>query len=445
MSFLQDLLSSVFNREGQDDANLDGRSIAELCDALMSERGEMSGNRLAHSLLTRFESSDESAQLEFFHLLLDRYDINANHVLRAAQRYADETSADHLAILTDSVEPRRKELLRRLNRIPGATGQLVRMREVLLSLMKEHPDLARIDLDFSRLFGAWFNRGFLVLREIDWHTPANILEKIIEYEAVHAITDWPSLRSRLQPTDRKCFAFFHPAMLDEPLIFVEVALTKTTPDSIQGVLAEERDVLEANQTSTAVFYSISNCQAGLKGVSFGNFLIKQVAAELSAQLPNLTEFRTLSPIPSLMRWIHSLDADVGEGTELYEHGEAVLAATVIAAGDDAMELSDDIDDKLKAMTAHYLTAETRSDNQPLDPVARFHLGNGASLDQILAFGDTSEKGATQSASLMVSYLYDLDRVIANHEAYARQRTVVTSSTVNAYLTQAKKARKRMAS
>lgn len=444
ISFLQDLLSSVFTREEQDEAGLDQRSMSELCDALMSEQGEMSGNRLAHSLISRFEHSDTESQQAFFELLLERYDINANHAVRAAQRYAEENTAANLAILMDSVEPRRKELLRRLNRIPGATGQLVRMRESLRSMISDQSDLARVDLDFERLFNAWFNRGFLVLREIDWHTPANVLEKIIAYEAVHAINDWDALRSRLQPPDRKCFAFFHPAMLDEPLIFVEVALMNSDPTSIQDVLSDERTVLETADATTAVFYSISNCQRGLAGVSFGNFLIKQVAKELSTLLPQLSVFRTLSPVPGLMSWVNEFGADSQTSEQLYEHGEAMRLAQNIASGDATLPLEDEDSQKLAAMVAHFLTHESRADHQPQDLVARFHLGNGASLDQILPAADTSAKGAAQSASVMVSYLYDLDKVIENHEAYARQRSVIRSEMVDRLLSHAKKVKKRAA-
>lgn len=444
ISFLQDLLASVFTREEQSDTPVDPRSMGELCDALMSERGEMSGNRLARSVLSGFSSGNTDLKLEFFSLLADRYDINANHALRAAQHYSDESSTDNLSILMDSVEPRRKELLRRLNRIPGATGELVRMREVLLELLPDHLELERVDLDFANLFTAWFNRGFLVLREIDWHTPANVLEKIIAYEAVHAINDWDSLRSRLQPTDRKCFAFFHPAMLDEPLIFVEVALTNAAPTSIQKVLSSDREELDATQADTAVFYSISNCQSGLKGVSFGNFLIKQVAKELSAQLPNLNTFRTLSPVPGLMHWANGLDDDYFDSNDFYVHGEALQEAKRIANGSETSESDDELQSKLTALAAHYLCVQTRADNQPADPVARFHLGNGASLDQILPQADVSEKGLRQSAGVMVSYLYDLDKVIPNHEIYARRRTVITSDAVNTALGVGKKSRKRNA-
>ena len=190
-----------------------------------------------------------------------------------------------------AAEPRRQELVRRLNLAPGGTAALVRMREELLKHLRKHPELRRVDADFSHLFGSWFNRGFLVLRHIDWTTPANILEKIIRYEAVHAIGTWDDLRNRLEPADRRCYGFFHPQLVDEPLIFVEVALTEAIPDSVAPLLDLERSPIEADRATTAVFYSISNTQRGLAGVSFGNFLIKQVVEDLKAELPERPHLR----------------------------------------------------------------------------------------------------------------------------------------------------------
>lgn len=449
ISYLSDLLSSVFARQDLDSLSEPQGSFVELCDALLSQRGEMSGNRLARGLLNRFANASAEEQLAFFKMLLSRFDINAEHAVRAAQRYSDDKSADGLAILIDSVEPRRQELLRRLNRIPGATNELVKMRALLLQACKQDNDLRRIDVDFQQLFRSWFNQGFLVLREIDWHSPANILEKIIAYEAVHEISSWSDLRGRLKPSDRRCFAFFHPAMLDEPLIFVEVALTTERPDSISDVLESDRKIIAGNDATVAVFYSISNCQRGLAGVSFGNSLIKQVAKELSAELPNLTSFRTLSPVPGLIRWIdnqvqaHSpqdsdLDSPASEAHALLEHLRIAKRVSVqLNESADLHEL-----EQLQLLVAHYLTQEKRSDLQPLDPVARFHLGNGASLDAVLPGADTSEKGLAQSSSVMVSYLYDLDKVEQNHEAYANEREVITSSAIKALFNKPRRARKR---
>jgi len=265
---------------------------------LLSSRGEVSGNRLSRSILDGFASASSEDQLAFFFWMLDELDIDSGAALSAIKDFESTRSAENWERLSAATEPKRVELLRRINRIPEATEKLVRMREALHGFLPNHGQLARLDVDFEHLFKLWFNRGFLVLREIDWTTPANILEKIIQYEAVHEINDWSDLRSRLEPIDRKCFAFFHPVMNDEPLIFVEVALTQQLPPSIQSVLTTERDHVQPDEATQAVFYSISNCQPGLRGVSFGNFLIKHVATELAASFPSLEIFRTLSPVPA---------------------------------------------------------------------------------------------------------------------------------------------------
>lgn len=444
ISYLSELLSSVFARDQQQAGVEERGSFSELCDALLSQSGEMSGNRLARGLLKRFRQSSEAEKLEFFQMLAERFDINAEHAVRAAQRYASSKTDGNLTILMDSVEPKRQELFRRLNRVPGATNELVQMRANLLSMLKEYPELRAIDVDFQRLFRAWFNQGFLVLREIDWHTPANVLEKIIEYEAVHAISNWSELRSRLEPVDRRCFAFFHPAMLDEPLIFVEVALTKSSPGSIGQVLELDREGIADEEATMAVFYSISNCQQGLAGVSFGNFLIKQVAKELSRQLPNLKTFRTLSPIPGFMRWAGQA-ADTLNETPLANDAAHLPAGIRLAkriAEKDKLDATAEEFEQLRGVVAHYLIKVQRPDHLPIDPVARFHLGNGASLDAIMPGADSSAKGLKQSASAMVSYLYNLDKVEDNHEAYANNQTVIHSNEVAGLLEPNRRLRKR---
>jgi len=275
------------------------------------------------------------------------------------------------------------------------------MRRDLMQMSKDDPVLAAVDVDFVHLFRSWFNRGFLVLRPISWETPAHILEKIIAYEAVHAIDSWDDLRRRLQPTDRRCFAFFHPAMPDEPLIFVEVALTKGIPGSIQKVLAEDREALETDKADTAVFYSISNCQSGLAGISFGNSLIKQVVADLSVELPGLKKFVTLSPIPGLMKWLKEIGRDEDAGNP----------------------------DRLKTLGAHYLLSARNGDNEPRDPVARFHLGNGAMIHAVHANADTSAKGVKQSGGAMVNYRYNLKDISTNHERYVGAQEIAASTDV----------------
>ncbi|GHB23118.1 hypothetical protein GCM10007094_09230 [Pseudovibrio japonicus] len=274
------------------------------------------------------------------------------------------------------------------------------MRRDLLGFIKKEPDLARTDLDFRHLFNSWFNRGFLVLRPINWDSPAQILEKIITHEAVHAIDSWDDLRRRLQPEDRRCFAFFHPALPDEPLIFVEVALTKGVPSSIQRVLAEEREVVPIDEVDTAVFYSISNCQSGLAGISFGNSLIKQVVQDLSRQLRQLKTFVTLSPLPTFCKWAdhHGVDLPKDDGA-------------------------------LKELAAYYLLEAKREDDMPFDPVARFHLFNGALVHEVHVGADTSENGRRKSAGVMVNYLYDLQKISQNHEVFANKKEIVASKRV----------------
>jgi len=448
-SFLSDLLSTVFNRrDAEMDISEEG-SFADLCEALLSEHGEMLSQRLARGLLKRYRNASKDEKRSFFTHLLNELDIDPAAAIHCAETYAKDRNADSLNELISAVEPKRQELFRRLNRVPGATAELVRMRADLLDMQRAVPDLRRIDVDFQHLLRSWFNQGFLVLREIDWHTPANILEKIIAYEAVHAINSWSALRSRLEPHDRRCFAFFHPSMLDEPLMFVEVALTKSDPSTVREVLIPSRPVLDAYETDTAVFYSISNCQKGLAGVSFGNFLIKQVARELNEQLPNLTTFRTLSPVPGFMKWVMATSekgiqrGSLEEPTEPFdpELHEALRIAVRVGGSEDA-NFSVTEGQQLQHLVAHYLAVEKRASGEPLDPVARFHLRNGASLDRVLPGADVFRQGLSQSASVMVSYLYDLDLVDPNHEAYARELKVITSDEVGALLNRAKRSKNR---
>lgn len=403
MSFLADLLSTLFERRhrnflpwGRAD-----RPIATLADDLVGSSGEASGLALASAILSGYEQLDDAGRLEFLHHLADAMAINPDAVRANLDAYQQAPSKASYRAFMAAAEPRRQELFRRLNQVPEATARLVRMRADLLRLGHGNPALEALDLDLRHLFLSWFNRGFLVLRRISWESPAHILEKIIAYEAVHAIDSWDDLRRRIEPEDRRCFAFFHPAMPDEPLIFVEVALMRGIANSVQAVLAESREVLPADEAKTAVFYSISNCQAGLAGISFGNSLIKQVAADLSAELESLNTFVTLSPIPGLTRWLSS------EGIA-----------------------HDPVDtDMMRPLAAHYLLNAKGRGGLPHDPVARFHLGNGARIHAIHAHADTSAKGVEQSGSVMVNYLYDLASVEANHESFATRQQVIASGEV----------------
>ncbi len=329
-------------------------------------------------------------------------------------------------------EPRRQELFRRLNRAPGGTGALVAMRADLLEAMRRDRGLAVVDRDFQHLFASWFNRGFLVLRRIDWSSPAAILEKIIRYEAVHEIRDWDELRRRIDPSDRRCYAFFHPALVDEPLIFVEVALTLDPPAAIAPLLAEKRKHVGQDKARAAAFYSISNCQQGLTGVSFGNFLIKQVVEEIRRELPRIEAFVTLSPIPGLRPWIESCDDPAIERL-----AQAVREAALDEHWAEKPETSARLRAALEPLAAYYFLRARRDDGHVLDPVARFHLGNGARLERINWMGDLSRKGVAESYGLMVNYLYDLVEIERNHEAYANERAVAASNSVKRVLPSAR--------
>jgi len=404
MSLMTELLSGVFENRYRpwSKTETDTRTIEEMADALVHNAGEGSGIALATQLLDRFEESDDEAKLKFFTHLCQNMDIDAKAVESTLLSYRRNATAKTYQAFLESVDPIRQELIRRINRVPGATQKLVSMRAELLRLKGRESELDPLDLDFQHLLGSWFNRGFLVMRPITWETPAHILEKIIAYEAVHAIDSWDELRNRLQPEDRRCFAFFHLSMPDEPLIFVEVALTSTTPSSIHEVLAEEREQLPANEAKTAVFYSISNCQKGLAKISFGNFLIKQVARDLATELPNLTTYITLSPIPRMVEWL-------------------------VESGVNYKNVSDQT---LSELAANYLLNAKHVDGKPFDPVARFHLGNGAEVHAVHVNADMSEKGCDQSQGVMVNYRYILDSVATNHERFALENHIEANDSLH---------------
>jgi malonyl-CoA decarboxylase len=394
--------------------------------ALLSERGEASGVALARQILNTYAGFGAAERLAFLEILAERFGPDPVRLDRAIERYRADPGAPTATDLFAAAEPPRQELIRRLNLAPGGTAGVVRMREDVLAALHERPALAAVDNDFVHLLSSWFNRGFLEIRRIDWTTPAHILEKVIRYEAVHEITSWHDLQLRLEPADRRCFAFFHPALADEPLIFVEVALTTSIPQSIAPLLAGDRRPIAPQRARTAVFYSISNCQVGLKGVSFGNFLIKQVAEELKRELPSLRTFITLSPVPGFRAW---LQREAGAATFLRASDRRALEALDRpdwATDPAALKRARPV---LQAAVAHYFLQAKNGSGKPADPVARFHLGNGARLDRINWMGDGSVKGLRQGAGFMVNYRYDLGQVERNHEAYANRAEVVASQLV----------------
>jgi malonyl-CoA decarboxylase len=407
-----------------------GSGIAELSEDLLTQKGEASGTALAREVLDAYRALDADGRCAFFGHLEAEMAPDPDAVQAALDAY--RASPDHhtLVALGKAAEPRRQELIRRMNMAPGGTGALVAMREELLGLLCAHPRLRAVDSDFQHLFASWFNRGFLVMQRIDWQSPAHVLEKLIEYEAVHAVQGWPDLRRRLE-ADRRCFAFFHPALVDEPLIFVEVALVNDIAAQVQPLLDVDGTPQDPDAADTAIFYSISNCQAGLKGVSFGNFLIKQVAAELKEELPRLKTFATLSPIPGFRRWLARTASGGGDEADAALAARARQAEERMAGGwaPEGGAGGEALEKPLKSLCAHYLLRAKTAGGAPLDPVARFHLGNGARLERVNWCGDTSHKGVEESAGMMVNYLYDMPTVERNHEAYVNDGTVIASNQV----------------
>ncbi len=429
-NFLQDLLATVTERSRGLLAPLQNRqvtvdSVIELCERLMSSRGEASGVALANEVIAGLSALERSERLRFFEILAAKFAPSTEAVAAASAGYVADPSAEALVRLLDAVEPPRQELFRRINLAAGGTRALVELRRQLLPYLRDRPALRAVDHDLSHLFGSWFNRGFLTLKPIDWQTPASVLEKIIRYEAVHAINGWDDLRRRLQPPDRRCFAFFHPALADEPLIFVEVALTDNVPDGIADVLREDRDLVPEERRTVAVFYSISNCQEGLRGISFGNFLIKQVVEDLLIGVPTLKKFVTLSPVPGFRGWLANQSAAQPDRSDI------AAALQLLTAPDWSTnpETAARAKAALMPLAAEYFLAGTRPDGQPVDTVARFHLGNGASLDRINWLGDVSEKGLREGAGLMVNYLYDPGAIEENHEAYVNGGRIAASRAV----------------
>ena len=413
-------------RDRRGDAAARSASLVDLCDDLLSGRGEASGVALAREIFARYGELTTGPRIAFFEALATRFGVDRERIDAAVDAWARTGTDEAANELHHSSEPRRQELFRRLNLAPGGTQALVSMREDLMDAMVHRDDLGAVDQDFVHLFSSWFNRGFLVLRRIDWATPALILEKIIRYEAVHQIKDWDDLRRRIDPPDRRCYAFFHPALNDEPLIFVEVAFTDGIPRAIAPILGKDGMTLAPDRANTAVFYSISNCQRGLGGVSFGSFLIKQVVEEVSREFPRLQSFVTLSPVPGFASWLKRERAS----------NNPILLPEDLAALKDldtpdwwqngaAERLKEPL---LHAAATYFLSARNRNGGA-LDPVARFHLGNGARLEQLNPLGDLSEKGLAQAHGLMVNYQYDLDDIEKNHEAYAEGRTIVAAAGV----------------
>ncbi len=432
LAFLNDLVQAITRGERRDRVRGDGRGtltaqnllmrpaqerLAAACDVLMGRIGEAARIAVAEQALAAYAELDAGGRRDFFALLRDRFGADPDPIRKAYAAYDADPSAGHLAQLFEAVEPRRQTLLRRLNMAPGATLKLVGMRADLLDAIREDPALAPIDGDFAHLLSSWFNRGLLRLERVDWSTPAAILEKIIAYESVHKMSGWEDLRRRLDAADRRCYAFFHPATGDEPLIFVEVALTRAIPDAIAPILNAPRPDAAAD-ADTAVFYSINNSLRGLKGVSFGNLLIKQVVAVLQAELPELRTFVTLSPAPGFAGWLARQDGAAAEKLrKALEQGDW--------QGDPAA--ADRLRPDVEAMAAQYFTRARARSGAPADPVARFHLGNGAAAWRVNWPADLAPGAVKNAHGLMINYLYDPAAIETQHEAFVRDGTVATGA------------------
>ena len=414
--------------------------VESLADALMSERGEVLGTVIANDLVRLVRGAGGAERFELFALFARKYHPDAARVRAATEVWRAKPTPDNLATLAAAVESPRQELFRRMNMAPDGTATLVKLREHLGLQLKENPQFGVVDTDLRHLFMSWFNRGFLELQRISWNTPAAILEKLIAYEAVHAIDGWGDLRRRLA-SDRRCFGFFHPALPDEPLIFVEVALLNEMAGRIAPIIRAPVPGDDWTEPDTAIFYSISNCQPGLRGISFGNFLIKQVAADLSKELPGLKTFATLSPMPGFRRWLDDPGTDVSQqlpkalaerivkeaGAENVRDGLRRLTQLGEAEGYVRSNL---LREALLRLGTRYLAGHGQKRGVS-DPVARFHLGNGARIERVNWMADVSEKGIRESHGLMVNYLYDLGAVEKNHEAFANGRPVSMSDEVAA--------------
>jgi malonyl-CoA decarboxylase len=425
------LFGGVFGFLGRDESART-RDLTVLAEALLSGRGQVSGVVLARKLFDDYAALPPEKRLAFLEVLAEQFGADPARLERAMAEYRSRPGPKTALVLHVAAEARRQELIRRLNRAPGGTHDLVRMREDILRHLEAHPYLEVVDADFVHLLSSWFSPGFLVLRRIDWSTPARILEKIIRYEAVHAIKSWNDLRRRLDPGDRRCFAFFHPALEDEPLIFVEVALTDEMPGAIAPFLEEDRRPLPLRRATTAVFYSTSNCQVGLRGITFGHFLLKRVAEELKLEIPSLRTFVTLSPVPGFAAWLRR-ERESRSSALLTAPDRALLREMDTPGSVAPASASRPLRALLTAAVAHYLLNARDASGRPADPVARFHLGNGARLERVHWMGDPSPRGLETAAGFMVNYVYDLSRIERNHELYENRGERVASRAVRRLL------------
>jgi malonyl-CoA decarboxylase len=427
--FLSNLLRLLRERRGTD--------MDFLCHHLLSERGEASQTVLAQEIIKAYTAMNSRERHQFFEMLCRKFGPDENAIFRAAAAYKRAPDAANLAALSSVVEAPRQELLRRINTATHGTETLVAMRGHLVESATNGTDFQPLDADLKHLFRSWFNRGFLRMERITWHTSALTLEKLMAYESVHEINGWPDLRRRLE-ADRRCFAFFHPALADEPIIFVEVALTKGLTSDLAPLLDIRAPVLPPEQADTAIFYSISNCLKGLRGIAFGNFLIKQVVSDLAAEIPNIRTYGTLSPLPNLSRALQNQTDEHGFTRDrlsrlLHDYSQSLATAggrrdpveAFLALLKQPVENREALAKPLERIALAYLT-QVHQNGRLYDPVATFHLSNGARLERIHAYGNLRPYGLQASFGLTANYLYVPAELEENHERFVREGEIRVS-------------------
>ena len=414
---------------GKKSLRKDLTSALQLCNDLISFKGIASGIAIAREITEIYSVFDTDQKLSFFKEINKQFSPNSNEVEKKIAQYLQEKNEQSLNALGSAVEGNRQELIRRLNMAPNGTPFLVSMREDLIKFLPINPELKNLDEDIRHLFKSWFNPGFLRLEKITWDSKAAVLEKIMKYEKVHKIKDMNDLKRRLQQEDRRFFAYFHPVLKDEPLIFVEVAFTKGVGNSIQEIIKPKTD--EKSNYDTATFYSINNCQNGLMRVTLGNFLIKRVVFEIQEENPKIKNFGTLSPLPGFADWFLSLSIEkLKDILKDYEISKLdFLRSPSLKIGEPKM-----LEEKaaIKKLVAHYLINE-KINNKPLNPVSRFHLGNGASISNIILNGNITDYGYKESFGIMVNYSYQLDKLEKIHEDFFTKGIISYSDKIKKYV------------
>ena len=403
-------------------------SILSLCDDLLSNKGAVFGITVARDITNLYQDLSEENKLNFFKKINEKYKPTHTKVSEAIDLYLKSQNEKNLSLLFQTAEGKRRELFRRMNMAPNGTSIIVTLREDLLKYLNETKDLIPLDNDLRHLFRAWFNPGFLKLEKITWDTKAAVLEKIMKYERVHHIKDMNELKRRLGE-DRRFFSYFHPALEDEPIIFVQVALTNGLGKSIQELMKPSTKNDKKNDTAT--FYSISNCQEGLSRVTLGNFLIKRVVYEIQEELPHIKNFGTLSPIPGFAQWFSYLEENklktiMGD----IKNDLSFLKSSDLKIGDRRIIENKE---RIIKLVAHYLVNEKNQKGLPVNDVTRFHLGNGAVIEDIIVNANVSETGFKRSFGVMVNYLYELESIEKNHEDYISNKKVAFSYNLKKYL------------